>query len=107
MASRPGKQTITIHIWSNNSVSKGNQTIKYGQLTKYKATFTLIYILPNTANPNNLPFQVKINCSKFKIDGLQLWCHMTLLVFSFVTSRKLLCDVFLPRKIITILTYKK
>ena len=48
------------------------------------------------------PFHVKINCSKFMTSKLQRWCHMTLLVSSFVTSRNLLFGVFLPRKVITI-----
>ena len=63
----------------------------------------IINLLANSANTNCCPFQVKINFSKFMIDGLQQRCHMTLLVSSFVTSRNLLFDVFLPRKIITIL----
>ena len=32
MASQPGEQTITIHISRNISRSKGNQTMKFGQL---------------------------------------------------------------------------
>ena len=32
MKSQPGKQTIAIHILPNVSRSKGNQTIKIGQL---------------------------------------------------------------------------
>ena len=32
MMSQPGKQTIAIHILSNISRSKGNQTMKFGQL---------------------------------------------------------------------------
>ena len=35
MVSQPGKQTIAIHIWSNISRSKGNQTMKFGQLIEY------------------------------------------------------------------------
>ena len=31
MASQPGKQTITIHILPNISISKGNQTMKFFQ----------------------------------------------------------------------------
>ena len=49
------------------------------------------------------PSKVKINCSKFIIDGLQRRCHMALLASLFVTLRNLLFGVFLPRKIITIL----
>ena len=33
MTSQPGKQTIAIHILPN--ISRGNQTIKCGQLIKY------------------------------------------------------------------------
>ena len=33
--SQPGKRTIAIHILPNISRSKGNQTLKFGQLTEY------------------------------------------------------------------------
>ena len=32
MTSQPGKQTIVIHMFPNISRSKGNQTMKFGQL---------------------------------------------------------------------------
>ena len=35
MTSQPGKQTIAIYILSSTSRSKGNQTMKFGQLTEY------------------------------------------------------------------------
>ena len=35
MASQPGLQIIAIHISLTISQSKGNQTIKFGQLIKY------------------------------------------------------------------------
>ena len=35
MASQLGKQTIAIHILPNVLRSKGNQTMKFGQLLKY------------------------------------------------------------------------
>ena len=35
MTSQPGKQTIAIHVLPNISRSKGNQTMKFGQLTEY------------------------------------------------------------------------
>ena len=35
MTSHPGKQTITMHILPNVSRSKGNQTMKLGQLIEY------------------------------------------------------------------------
>ena len=35
MTSQPGKHTITINILLNISRSKGNQTIKFGQLIEY------------------------------------------------------------------------
>ena len=38
MASQPGEQTIAIHILRNISRSKGNQTIKCGQLVEYNIT---------------------------------------------------------------------
>ena len=35
MASQPGLKTIAIHILLNISQSKGNQTMKFGQLIEY------------------------------------------------------------------------
>ena len=35
MTSQPGKQTIAMHILPNISRSKGNQTMKFDQLTEY------------------------------------------------------------------------
>ena len=35
MTSQPGKQTFVIHILSNISKSKGNQTMEFGQLIEY------------------------------------------------------------------------
>ena len=35
MASQPGLQTIVIHILFNISQSKGNQTMKFGQLIEH------------------------------------------------------------------------
>ena len=35
MTSKPGLQTIAIHIFTNISKSKGNQAMKFGQLDKY------------------------------------------------------------------------
>ena len=50
--------------------------------------------LGNSANAECRPFQVKINCPKFIIDGLQQRCHITFSVSLFVTSRKLLFGIF-------------
>ena len=36
MTSQPGLQTIAIHILSNISQSKGNQTMTFSQLIEYK-----------------------------------------------------------------------
>ena len=35
MTSQPGLQTIAIHIFPNISQSKGNKTMKFGQLIEY------------------------------------------------------------------------
>ena len=35
MTSQPGLETIAIHILPNISQSKGNQTMKFGQLMEY------------------------------------------------------------------------
>ena len=38
MTSEPGKQTTTIQILPNISSRKGNETMKFGQLTEYDMT---------------------------------------------------------------------
>ena len=35
MTSQPGKQTIAIHMFPNISRSKGNQTMRFGQLIEF------------------------------------------------------------------------
>ena len=35
MTSQPGLQTVSIHMLSNISQSKGNHTMKFGQLIEY------------------------------------------------------------------------
>ena len=35
MTSQPGNQTIAVHILLNNSRSKSNQAMKFGQLIEY------------------------------------------------------------------------
>ena len=45
---------------------------------------------------------MKINHSKFIIEGLSQRCYMTFLVSLFVTSRNLLLGVFLSKKVVTI-----
>ena len=38
MASQPGYQTITMHIFPNMSLSRDNQTVKLGQLIEFSKT---------------------------------------------------------------------
>ena len=38
MTSQPGLQTIAIHAFANISQSKGNHTMKFGQLIEYYKT---------------------------------------------------------------------
>ena len=42
MTSQPGLQTIAIHILPNISQSKGNQTMKFGQLIEYNKRNTFL-----------------------------------------------------------------
>ena len=42
MTSQPGHQKITIHIFYNISRSKGNPTMKFGQLIEYNMTIILL-----------------------------------------------------------------
>ena len=44
MTTQPGQQTITIHILSNISSSKGNQGMKFGQLTEHSMRNILLNI---------------------------------------------------------------
>ena len=42
MTSKPGLQTIAIHLLSNISQSKDNQTMKFGQLIEYNKINTYL-----------------------------------------------------------------
>ena len=42
MTSQPGLQAIAIYVLPNISQSKGNQTIKFGQLIEYNMRNTLL-----------------------------------------------------------------
>ena len=45
MTSQPGLQTIAIQILPNISQSKGNQTMKFGQLREYNKSNIFLYNL--------------------------------------------------------------
>ena len=49
MTSQPGLQTIAIHILPNISQSKGNQTMKPGQLINYKINIFVLQLFVNQA----------------------------------------------------------
>ena len=49
MTSQPGKQTIAIYILPNISGSKGNQIMKFGQLTEY-ITWETFFLRNHTQN---------------------------------------------------------
>ena len=63
------------------NIIPGKRSITSSSLT-YENIYGLIifHLLANSTNTNGRSFQVKINCSKFIIDGLQQRCNMTLLV---------------------------
>ena len=46
MTSQPGKQTIAVHILPNISRSKGNQTVKFGQLIEYNMRNIFLCYIP-------------------------------------------------------------
>ena len=48
MTSQHGKQTLAIHILSNISISKGNQTMKFGQLVDM--TWEIIFLKSDAKN---------------------------------------------------------
>ena len=48
MTSQPGKQTIVIHMLCNILRSKGNQTMKFGQIIEY--TIKKKFLKNHTAN---------------------------------------------------------
>ena len=48
MASKPGKQTMAIHILSNISRSKSNQTMKFGELLEHN--MRNIFLINHTQN---------------------------------------------------------
>ena len=46
MTSQPGKQTIAVYILPNISRSKGNQTVKFGQLIEYNMRNIFLCYIP-------------------------------------------------------------
>ena len=45
MTLQPGQQAIVMHIFPNISQSKGNQTMKLGQLIEYNVTSIFVEII--------------------------------------------------------------
>ena len=79
MTPHSGKQTITIHILSSISRSKGNQTMKFGELMKYNVK--KIFLKNHTENETgrrvpNLFFFFKKALKKSK-----LCMHLSLNIF--------------------------
>ena len=67
MTSQPGQQTIVIHILSNISRSKGNQTMKFGQLIEYNMRNIFLEKLytkcGGETSPRNFSEKIKLNIS--------------------------------------------
>ena len=63
MTSQPGKQTVTIHILPKILRSKGNQTIKFGQLIEYHMRNILLEISYTKCGGETIPtpFSKKID----------------------------------------------
>ena len=63
MTPQHGKQTIEVHILPNISWSKGNQTMKFGQLTEYnmRNIFLEKQCLKFGKETNLRPFSEKLN----------------------------------------------
>ena len=64
MTSQPGKQTIIMHILPNTSKSRGNQTMKFGQLIEYNMKNIFLeksYIkYDEKTSPRPFPKKIKI-----------------------------------------------
>ena len=75
MTSQPGYQTIVIHILPNISRSKGNQTMKFGQLTECNIRNIFLenhtQIVVEKLVPN--PFLKNGNGACFRINGLKFY----------------------------------
>ena len=75
MTSQPGLQTIAIHILPNISQSKGNQTMKFGQLIEYNKINTFLQKLCGKwiKETSSRPLLIFKNaCYDVKASGLQL-----------------------------------
>ena len=66
MTSKPGKQTIAIHILPNISRSKGNETMEFCQLIEYNGGGTIPRPFSKKSKLNiSLGQQSKVLCSLF------------------------------------------
>ena len=65
MTSRPGKQTIVIHVLPNIFRNKGNQAMKFGQLRKYnmKNIFVEIPYTKRGGETSPRPFSERLKWS--------------------------------------------
>ena len=55
MTSQPGEQTTKIHVLANISKSKGNQAIKFGQLTEYNMRNNFLEISYTKCDGETIP----------------------------------------------------
>ena len=55
MTSQPGEQTTKIHVLTNISKSKGNQAIKFGQLTEYNMRNNFLEISYTKCDGETIP----------------------------------------------------
>ena len=87
MTSQPGKQTVSIHVLPNNSRSKGNQTMKYGQLIEYnmRNIFLKIHAQNVVEKLFTDPFLKNQNWACLWINSLQFY----IVHFCFMTSWRL------------------
>ena len=90
MTSQPGKQTITIHILPYISISKDNQTVKFGQLIEYnmrKTFFEKSYPkCGGETSPKPFPQKSKLSTSLGKYSKM---LHSLFVLHAMLTAIKL------------------
>ena len=80
MTSQTGKQTITLHILSNISRNKGNQTMKFGKLLENNVKNHAVNVAGRLA-PNLFLFSKKA-LYEVKISSLDLGLSFNILIGS-------------------------
>ena len=92
MTSQPGKQTNAMQILNNVSRSKGNQTMKFGQLLEYNMRNTFVEKSCTKCGGETIPrsFSKKLKFSVSLDQQSKVFLHFVLILYQVEDHRNIL-----------------